>query len=338
MKRGRYFLEKSDGNVQCRLCPRNCVIPPGEKGFCAVRANRSGKGVCLNYGSLSAIHMDPMEKKPLYHFKPGQEILSLGSYGCNLSCDFCQNHSIAQEEEQFLLAQEGKEITPAMILDKLDMNLAGIAYTYNEPVVWFEFMADCASLLKEKGYSNVMVTNGYIEPEPLRELFTLIDAFSVDLKGYSEEFYRNISGGRLKPVQRNLEEIAQSGCHLEVDYLVIPGLNDGEAPFEELLKWYAGELGPQVPLHINRYFPQFKMEIPATPSETLKHLYEISQDYLDYVYIGNADLDVGQDTLCPSCGNVLIERKGYHIEVLGEDSLYGDPVCPYCGHLEDIIY
>lgn len=332
MKNALYFEERDD-RIVCRLCPRNCVLKEGENGFCGVRANREGKGVTLNYGSLSAVHIDPIEKKPLYHFMPGREILSLGSYGCNLTCLHCQNHAIAQDSELFTFADQGREITPAMILDKLDSRLAGVAYTYNEPVVWYEYVLDCARAVKERGFKNVMVTNGFIQADPLDELFPFIHAFSVDLKGYSGDFYRLVSGGSLKPVQESLKRIVKSGRHLEVEYLVIPGMNDEREPFEELLGWYARELGPRVPLHINRYFPQYKMERPATPVETLVRLYETAREYLDYVYIGNADVSEGRDTRCPACGEVLIERAGYRALVK-----VGDDICPRCGTVAEIIF
>ncbi len=333
MKEGRFFTPLEKGHIECRLCPRHCELKDGGRGVCGVRENRGGKGFSLNYGSLSAVHIDPMEKKPLYHFKPGSEILSLGSYGCNLSCLHCQNHYIAQDGDNFAFAAEGEEIGASMILEKLDSSLAGVAYTYNEPVVWYEFMADCARAVREKGFANVMVTNGYIESEPLRELFPLIDAFSVDLKGYSDGFYREIAGGHLEPVKRSLESIARSGCHLEVEYLVIPGYNDDPEPFRELMLWYGESLGTEVPLHINRYYPQHKMEVPATPLETLSRLFGLASEYLDHVYIGNADVSEGRDTLCPSCGERLIERKGYRSVVH-----LGDPVCPRCSHHVNIVF
>ncbi len=332
MREGRFFEKRGEALV-CRLCPRHCVLKEGETGFCGVRANRGGTGVSLNYGSLSAVHIDPMEKKPLYHFKPGKEILSLGSYGCNLTCLHCQNHYIAQDRKNFTFADGNGIITPAMILEKLDRTLAGVAYTYNEPVVWFEYVKECAELVSGKGYANVMVTNGYIEAEPLEELFPHIHAFSVDLKGYSGEFYRLVSQAKLTPVKETLERIVRSGRHLEVEYLVIPGMNDEREPFEEIMGWYAQTLGPRVPLHINRYFPQNRMERPATPVETLLRLHEIARTYLDYVYIGNADVAEGRDTLCPSCGEVLIERAGYRSLVR-----LGDPVCPRCGATCDILF
>ncbi|MDC7220514.1 MAG: AmmeMemoRadiSam system radical SAM enzyme [Spirochaetales bacterium] len=294
MKEGRFFLPSSGGRVECVLCPRHCVLSPGQTGFCGVRANREGKGLSLNYGSLSAVQIDPIEKKPLSHFKPGTDILSLGSYGCNLSCLYCQNHQIARDSDLFRFARGGEEITPSMILEQLAAPLAGVAYTYNEPTVWWEFMIDCAGLVKEKGFANVMVTNGYIEPEPLRELLPLIDAFSVDLKGYSEEFYRDVSGGRLAPVKRTLKSIVEAGRHLEVEYLVVPGKNDEEASFEELMLWYARELGADVPLHINRYFPRHKMSLPATPIDRLLALYDIACKYLSHVHIGNAQVDLSK--------------------------------------------
>ncbi|MDC7224689.1 MAG: AmmeMemoRadiSam system radical SAM enzyme [Spirochaetales bacterium] len=338
MKEGLFFEKGDSGRIHCALCPHGCVLDEGQTGLCQVRQNRKGKGVSLNYGSLSAVHIDPVEKKPLYHFKPGTDILSLGSYGCNLSCRYCQNHPIARDRDRFAFAGEDEIITPSLILEKLEGDLSGVAYTYNEPIVWYEFVVECARSVKDKGYANVMVTNGFIEPEPLKELFPLIDAFSVDLKAFSGDFYRSICGGRLTPVKRSLEAIARSGCHLEVDYLVVPELNDGESDFDEMLRWYVQELGPQVPLHINRYHPQYKLSQPATPVPTLVRLDEKARDYLDYVYIGNAQADRGGDTLCPSCGHRVIERRGYETVIWGDEALSRDSVCPRCGHLLNIIF
>ncbi|OJF76879.1 MAG: AmmeMemoRadiSam system radical SAM enzyme [Treponema sp. CETP13] len=294
-------LQKSS-TIVCGLCPHLCQLKLGKTGFCGVRKNIDGKVVSLDYGHISAINMDPIEKKPLYHFHPGTQILSIGSFGCNLTCKHCQNHTIAQGDFSWLGQIEKKDTTqqfldasnfvlPEKLVNKLDepqFNTSlGIAYTYNEPIVWYEYMCDCAALVHKKGKLNVMVSNGYINKDPLQQLFPLIDAFSIDLKAFSDDFYTQVSGGHLQPVLDTLELIAHSDKHLEIEYLVIPGLNDDVKEFNNMLNWYVTHLGRQVPLHVNRYFPQYKMHLPPTPIETLEKLADQASAVLDYVHVGN---------------------------------------------------
>jgi len=292
-----FFLEETENSIQkndyitCKLCPRNCQIKSGKTGFCGVRKNIDGKGVSTNYGRLSAVNIDPIEKKPLYHFHPGTSILSVGSYGCNLSCKHCQNYTISQGDFSQINLSENNYTSAQTLVNMIDDSSLGLAYTYNEPIVWYEYMIDCAKLVKEKGKYNVMVSNGYINKEPLQELIPLIDAFSIDLKAFSEGFYKQVSAGHLQPVLDSLELIAHSGKHLEIEYLVIPGLNDDAAEFDKMLKWYVSHLGKQVPLHINRYFPQFKMHRPPTPLSTLKSLAQSANKVLDYVHVGNVSVN-----------------------------------------------
>lgn len=286
----------------CDLCPHRCQLKLGQTGFCGVRKNVNGKIIALNYGHLSAICMDPIEKKPLYHFYPGTQILSVGSFGCNLTCKHCQNYTIAQGDFSWLEKTESSEkplqqlnsssyFSPKNLVHKLDApaftDSIGIAYTYNEPIVWYEYMYDCAALVHQNGKLNVMVSNGYINKEPLQKLLPLIDAFSIDLKAFTDDFYQQISGGHLQAVLDTLEIIAHSDTHLEIEYLVIPGLNDDEKEFDAMLSWYVSHIGKQVPLHINRYFPQYKMHRPPTPIETLQKLADRADAVLDYVHIGN---------------------------------------------------
>lgn len=328
MHRGEYYSREGDG-IRCNLCPHRCFIHEGNYGLCHVRKVVAGDLISMNYGIVSARNLDRVEKKPLYHFYPGKNIFSIGSIGCNLRCSYCQNHTIAQGNFSSILERAGR-VKPENIVKHAmeygDTGNIGIAYTYNEPIIWFEYMRDIAMKAREKGLKNVMVSNGYIEEEPLKELIKYIDAFSIDLKGYSEEFYRDITGASLAPVKRTLEVISKSSSYLEVEYLVIPGHNDDLGEFEKLMEWYRDKVGEGIPLHINRYFPHYRMSVEATPLDTLIKLYEIAKRYLRHVYIGNVGMELGRDTLCPGCGRVIIERQS-HIDSSG----VSEGRCVHCG-------
>lgn len=318
MHRAAYY-EKINGGIRCSLCPHHCEIKDGSVGLCKVRKNISGDLMSMNYGIVSATNLDRIEKKPLYHYYPGKMIYSIGSIGCNLRCLYCQNHSIAQGDFSNIYERAKRTNPKSIIEDALraeEEDSIGIAYTYNEPTVWYEYMKDIAIEAREKGLKNIMVSNGYIEEKPLEELLGVIDAFSIDLKGYSDEFYRKVTGSTLAPVKRTLEKVAKSSSHLEVEYLVIPGENDDTEEFERLIKWYKNTLGRGVPLHINRYFPHYKMTIEQTPVDTLIKLFEIAKKYLDHVYIGNVGMEVGRDTYCSKCGKKVIDRR-YSIDIKG---------------------
>ncbi len=310
MYRADYY-EKKEGGIRCNLCPHHCLISNGNYGLCHVRKNVDDELISMNYGIISARNLDRIEKKPLYHYYPGRTIFSIGSVGCNLRCKYCQNHTIAQGDFSHVFERTGRTSPKAVVeqaMRFMEDDSIGIAYTYNEPVIWYEYMRDIAVEAKKAGMKNVMVSNGYIEKAPLRKLVEVIDAFSIDLKGYSEEFYREVTGSTLAPVKRTLEIIAESSCHLEVEYLVIPGYNDDETEFRKLMVWYRDRVGEGVPLHINRYFPQYRMTVDPTPVETLVKLFEVAREYINHVYIGNVGLDLGRDTICPKCGSRIIER------------------------------
>jgi len=323
----RLWEEHKEGNVRCILCPHRCLIRPGERGVCGARENRDGKIHPVTAGILSGYALDPVEKKPLYHFFPGSSILSVGSYGCNLKCDFCQNYQISQnvagELSQGLNAVElvrRAAETPGNI---------GIAYTYNEPVIWFEYVMECARLSKVKGLRNVMVTNGYVNPEPLDELTGVIDAFNIDLKAFSNDFYRRYTGATLQPVLESIRRVASSGSHLEITTLVLPGLNDSPDDMRREASWIAENAGRSVPLHLSRYFPMYRRTTPSTPAGTILRLRDIAMEYLDYVYTGNmAGDDGGSDTRCPSCHSTVIRRSGYIIRPAG---MTDDGKCGNCG-------
>ncbi len=315
MKIADYFETLDSKRVSCILCPHNCIIENGKSGFCRVRKNINGVLYSLNYGKISAVNVDSIEKKPLFHFYPGKKILSIGSIGCNLHCSFCQNYEISQfNEQQYSFCKELSLEKIVEYAQKTDGNI-GLAYTYNEPTVFFEYMAECAREIKKKNMLNVSVTNGYIQEKPLKESFEYIDAYSVDLKSFSNKFYKNITGGTLEPVKNNLKLIRESGKHLEIENLIIPELNDETKEFEEMIKWISGELGENTILHINRYYPAYLLKTAPSPESKFIELYKIAKKYLKYVYVGNVETDYGQDTFCGKCGNLIIKREGYNIKI-----------------------
>ncbi|WP_419824690.1 AmmeMemoRadiSam system radical SAM enzyme [Anoxybacterium hadale] len=282
------FYEKLDqGRVRCFLCPHNCRFGIGGRGICGVRQNREGTLYSLNYGEISSIGMDPIEKKPLYRFHPGSSILSIGSIGCNLKCPFCQNHTIARvkPEEVHTYPAESRQIVDKALSLKQQGNI-GIAYTYNEPAIWYEYVYDTAKLARENGLLNVIVTNGFIGSEPLDKLLPLTDAMNIDLKAYRADLYEDFLKGGLKEVKTSIKQAASS-CHVEVTTLIIPGFNDAVSEMEEMAEWLAS-LSPELPLHLSRYFPRYELtDREPTPYETLQTLKQVAQRHLKYVYLGN---------------------------------------------------
>jgi pyruvate formate lyase activating enzyme len=288
MKKEAMFYKKLDKmRVHCFLCPHNCNIPPDGRGICGVRKNTDGTLYSLNYGKITSIGVDPVEKKPLNRFHPGTYILSVGSVGCNLRCPFCQNHNIARvkpEEIHMHHADSDELVAKAVSLKRQD-NI-GIAYTYNEPTIWYEFVYETAKKVKEKGMLNVLVTNGYIGKEPLEQILPYIDAMNIDLKAYNERFYRELVKGGLEEVKETIRRSA-GHCHVEITTLVIPGWNDSTEEMEEMALWLAS-ISPDIPLHLSRYFPRFEMtDRPPTPLDTLTELKRIAVRHLNHVYLGN---------------------------------------------------
>jgi len=316
MQEALFYKQLENNVVQCFLCPHRCTLEPKGHGLCKTRINRGGKLLTESYGILSGIASDPIEKKPLYHFYPGRSILSIGSFGCNLSCDFCQNCEITQIDQKILSRYSSRD--PEDIVNKavLHQNNIGLAYTYNEPTVYFEYMIRCASLIKEQGLCNVMVTNGYINPAPLEDLITFIDAFNVDLKSFRNLFYKKRSGASLAPVLETIRTIARSGRHLELTFLIIPDHNDNEKEWEEMIGWISDHCGRGTVLHVSRYFPYFKMDKPPTPLSTIKRFLEMARERIDYVYPGNTP-QLDMHSYCPACGNILIERFLYNASIKG---------------------
>ncbi len=285
MHEAMYYETKSEGRVVCYLCPHHCRLGEGQLGICQARQNLQGKLYSLNYGQVSSISLDPIEKKPLRRFQPGSSILSVGSFGCNFRCSYCQNWSISQQkpdtrkispEELVDLAQQYKNSHPDCI---------GIAYTYSEPVIWYEYVLDSSRAVKQYGLSNVLVTNGYLEKEPLQELLPYIDAINLDIKSYADDFYRQLCGASLSPVLENARLMAEY-CHLEVTTLLIPGKNDTAEEIGALAKFLA-EIRPDIPLHLTRYFPNYKMDLPPTPRHSMNQALHEARQYLTHIYLGN---------------------------------------------------
>lgn len=327
MQEALFYEQLENQGVQCLLCPHRCNIKTGQYGKCKTRVNRDGKLFTESYGILSSISSDPIEKKPLYHYYPGHNILSIGSFGCNLSCDYCQNCEITQIDQKILSRHSFRD--PEDIANKaiLHRNNIGLAYTYNEPTVYYEYMIRCAARIKEQQMSNVMVTNGYINPAPLEDLLSLIDAFNVDLKSFRDLFYINRSGARLHPVLETISRIAKSDRHLELTFLIIPDHNDDEKEWEDMLGWISDHCGRGTILHVSRYFPYFKMDKPPTPLSTISSFLEMARERIDYVYPGNTP-QLESHTYCPACGQLLIERFLYNADVKG---IGPGGACKSCG-------
>lgn len=324
MKIAEYYEKKEHQGVQCSLCPHRCFIKNNESGRCGVRRNEEGVLTAVTYGQISSYGVDSIEKKPLFHYFPGKKIASFGSYGCNFSCQFCQNYSISQEVGRGIL------ITPQALIEKgmEDPESIGIAATYNEPTIQFEFLMDLFEVNRARGRKNVMVSNGYIEPSPLSELVTLVDAFNIDIKGFSNHFYQKICGGTLDPVLRTIDYIFDRS-HLELTFLMIPGLNDDPKELEGLFKQIAS-ISPDIPIHISRYFPSYQMNRPPTRYEEMIKAMEMAKSQLNYVYIGNVPEHLNE-TKCRSCGHTLIERCFGSTEVFFQEER-----CPSCGRFHHI--
>lgn len=312
MKEALFYEKLDDGKVKCLLCPKYCLIASGKAGFCRARKNTDGILYAVNYGqTASQPCLDPIEKKPLYHFYPGSSILSLGPNSCNLACRNCQNWVISQTVTGTI------PVTPEQLCEiAKKTGSIGAAYTYTEPFTWYEFILDSAPMIKEAGLKNILVTNGYVEEKPLRQLLPFIDALNIDIKSVNEEFYKKICNAELKPVLKTAE-LAGKTAHVEITNLVIPGLNDKKEDFEKLAGWISEKLGADTPLHFSRYFPNYKMNNPPTDISSMELAKKIAGDKLDYIYLGNIADVSANTTYCPKCNNEIIQRSGYSIKKIG---------------------
>ncbi len=327
MVEAAWWRPEPKGHVVCELCPLRCRLRPGRDGPCGTRANRDGRMVPLQYGRVAACAMDPMEKKPLYHFRPGAPILSVAARGCNLHCAFCQNWGLSQEGRG-----ADTEMTPAEVVALARREgSTGIAYTYSEPLVWFEFVRDTARLAREAGLANVVVTNGFLEHGPLDELAPLLDAANVDLKSMDDRFYRRVCKARLEPVLAAIRRLHATGVHVEVTNLVIPGHNDAPEAVDELAAFVAS-VDRSIPLHLSAYRPAWKFDAPPTPPAVLDRAAEVAAGHLDYVYRGNVATPGAADTRCPGCGATVIARGPGGVRVRLDDAIR----CPDCARDIDI--
>jgi len=318
----------ASNHVKCQLCPRGCVISEGHRGECRVRENRGGKLYTMVYGNPCAVHVDPIEKKPFNHFLPSTLAFSLATAGCNFHCLYCQNWQISQVPPE---ETDNVDLPPERVVEyALQTSSRSIAYTYSEPTVFYEYMLDTARLARPAGVRNVVITNGYINPAPLRELCRAIDAIRIDFKGFNEQFYEKVCSGTLSPVLENIKAVHEEGVHLELPILVVPTLNDDEDEIRGMCRWIMDNLGPDVPVHFNRFSPLYKLQnLPTTPVETLERAREIAMaDGINYVYIGNVPGHPAENTYCAHCGKLIIGRTGFYVT---EYHLVGGK-CEYCGN------
>lgn len=322
------YEKLDDKKVHCKVCAQSCTISPGKRGFCRVRENRDGTLYTLNYNVVSSEALDPIEKKPLFHFYPGSAVYSLGSIGCNFRCRHCQNWTISQVE---IDTSHSVEMSPETAVSRaLQYGARSIAWTYNEPTIWYEYTYDCARLAKEAGLATVYVTNGYITPEALEKISPYLDAFRVDFKAFNNDFYRKMASARLEPVLEATKMAHKLGMHIEVVNLVIPTHNDDPDELRAMSRWIYENLGADTPVHFTRFHPYYQLtDVPPTPLQTLETAYDIAKEEgLHYIYIGNVPGTGKESTFCPECNQLLIKRGVFDME---EYNITEDKACPNCG-------
>lgn len=315
-----FYQQLAGGRVQCELCPNRCLLANHQRGICKDRENIDGKLYSLVYGKPVTTAVDPIEKKPFYHFLPGAKAYSLATAGCNLSCQYCQNWDISQ---RFPEDVQSTPMTPQQVVDQaLKTGSEVIAFTYNEPIVWYEYMLDIAKLAKEKGLRTVMVSNGYINPQPLKELLPYIDAIKIDLKAFNDQTYAQLIGGKLEPVLDTIKTIHQSSTWLELVHLVVPGYTDNLEEIKQMCNWIKDNVGDEVPVHFSRFTPKYKLNnLPSTSEETVKKARQICLEAgLKYVYTGNIEDEVGSTTYCPTNNQPVIKRQAFFVQ----ENLVGD--------------
>ena len=329
------FYEKIGNNrVHCNLCAQSCKIAQGKRGFCGVRENKEGELYTLIYGTVSSEAIDPIEKKPLYHFYPGSYVYSVGSIGCNFRCKHCQNWSISQAslEDAYTM-----DIMPEELIERALLSRSkSIAWTYNEPTIWHEYTSECAKLAKTAGLGTIYVTNGYITSEALRHIAPYLDAENIDIKAFSEKFYHDVASAKLAPVLEATALAKQLGIHVEITTLIIPEANDSLDELRQLSRWIYENLGPEIPLHFTRFHPQYQMQnLYPTPVKTMQEACKIAtEEGLKYVYMGNVPGSDRNNTFCPNCGNLLIARGFFDIE---KYNITPEKTCPKCGEHIPIV-
>lgn len=325
-KEASYWEPVEGGMVRCLLCPHGCMIAEGRFGICGTRSNVSGRLAAMAYAVYPAVNMDPIEKKPLNHFLPGTGVLSIGSVGCNLTCRMCQNWTLSRGG----IDVRSRRLMPEELLAMArSIGSPSVAFTYNEPSMNYEYLMDAAPMLKENGIRTVLVTNGFLRPEPWRDVMGAMDAANIDVKGFTERFYKEIAGGRLRPVLDNTKAAFESGVHVEITYLIIPGENDSSDEIGSFSEWVGKDLSPELPVHFTRFHPDYKMmDHRPTPVGTMEKAREIARKAgLVHVYIGNMAGVDHNDTTCPRCGSLLISRTHLSVKLTG---LRGD-ACSKCG-------
>jgi pyruvate formate lyase activating enzyme len=324
----RYYKKLPDREIECTLCPRSCKLGDKERGYCGVRENMGGTYYTLVYGKACSIAVDPIEKKPLFHFLPKSSALSIATAGCNVNCKFCQNWEISQVRPEQV---QNYDLPPGAVVETaMKYGCPVIAYTYTEPVVFYEYMYDTSLEARKKGVRDVVITGGHINPEPLEELTKVVDAIKIDLKSFSQDFYTKYVRGELQPVLEAIKIVHKSSVWLELVYLVIPTLNDNSDDIHKMCQWILKEIGPDVPLHFSRFTPMYLIKnLPPTPVSTLERAHKIAlEEGIHYVYIGNVPGHSAENTYCPHCKKIVIERTGYSV---GKIALQGGR-CKYCNN------
>ncbi len=321
-----WYKKLEEGRVECQLCPQACTVADMERGMCGVRENRGGTYYTLVHGRACAVHVDPIEKKPFFHVMPGEKAFSFSTAGCNVECKFCQNWELSQFRPEQV---EAYDLPPATLVEAAKRSGARLtAATYGEPVVYWEYVRDAAAAANAAGLKPVVVSNGFIQEQPLRDVLPLLSAVKIDLKSFREQFYREQVRGKLEPVLKSLQIIHEAGVWLEIVVLLVPTLNDSAAEITDMTRWIAATLGPDVPIHFTRFHPTYRLtDLPPTPVATLERAWDIASGAgLHYVYLGNVPGHPGENTVCPGCGGIVIRRMGFQVL---QNNLK-DGACPGC--------
>lgn len=337
MKEAMFYQVEADQRVVCQLCPHLCRLKPGQVGICGVRQNLDGKLFSLVYGKAIAVHIDPIEKKPLFHVLPGSQSFSIATVGCNFHCKFCQNYDISQVRDVGDIDRFSREISPEELVQMAKHNRCqSIAYTYTEPTIYFEYAYDTAQLAHQQGLLNVFVTNGYINPEPLQKIHDVLDAANVDLKSFSDQFYRKMTGGKLQPVLETLKLMKKLDIYVEITTLLIPGENDSDEELTAIAEFIKNDLGVDTPWHISRFYPHYRLtDHSPTPVASLNRARDIGlAQGLRYVYLGNVPGSDAENTYCYHCGKLIIERYGF--QIIQNHIVAGN--CRFCGTQIDGLF